>query len=174
MAEWNDPADIKLVSRTFDDWAEPVIAKDRPRVESFHDDGFRVRLGERLYGKDEHVAIELSVAVREMSIIEIEATRRIGNILLVWSKHLIKADHVPELPPARPQGRLGRCACRRAGLRAVRVHRVAPGRRQAQMPGIRGASLTLFWRVLRNSSTRPAMRDGTWPRAQHPPGLSAS
>ena len=96
--EWNDPADIALVSRTFDAWAAAVIAKDRPTVETFHDNGFRVRLGKGLLDKNEHIDVELAVAVRERSIIEVESTRRMGDLLLVWSKHLIRADHVPELP----------------------------------------------------------------------------
>ena len=96
--EWNDPADIELVSRTFDNWAAAVIAKDRGTVETFHDEGFRVRLGKGLLTKDEHIDLELAVAVREMSIIEIEATRSIGELLLVWSRHLIRADAVPPVP----------------------------------------------------------------------------
>ena len=97
-SEWNDPADIALVSQAFDAWAAAVIAKDRPLVESFHDDGFRLRMGDPLIDKAGHVLIELSVAVREMSIIEITSTRRIGDILLVWSKHLIRADAVSPVP----------------------------------------------------------------------------
>jgi hypothetical protein len=96
--EWNDPVDIELVSRTFDNWAAAVIAKDRRTVATFHDDGFRVRLGKGLLNKDQHIDVELSVAVREMSIIEIEATRKMGDLLLVWSKHLIRADAVPPIP----------------------------------------------------------------------------
>jgi hypothetical protein len=98
MSEWNVPEDIDLVSKTFDGWAERVIAKDRPSVEAYHDDGFRVRIGQRIYNKAEHVTIELAVEVREMSIIEIEATRRLGDFLFVWSKHRIRADEVPEIP----------------------------------------------------------------------------
>ena len=60
--EWNDPADIALVSRTFDEWAAAVIAKDRPAVETFHDNGFRVRLGKGLLDKNEHNDLELAVA----------------------------------------------------------------------------------------------------------------
>jgi len=116
MSEWNDPADIELVSRTFDTWAERVIAKDRPSVETFHDDGFRVRLGERLYNKDEHITLELGVAVREMSIIQIETTRRLGDILLVWSKHLIRADHVPEMPQLGLQGDWGDAQAAKTGF----------------------------------------------------------
>lgn len=66
-------------------------------MESFHDEGFRVRIGNALFGKAQHVQLELGVAVREMSIIEIEATRRLGDVLLVWSKHLIAADAVPPI-----------------------------------------------------------------------------
>ena len=114
--EWNDPADVELVSRTFDDWAAAVIRKDRPAVESFHDDDFRVRIGERLFNKAEHTALELAVAVREMSIIEIEATRRLGDILLVWSKHLIRADAVPPIPSLGLEGDWGNEAASKVGF----------------------------------------------------------
>lgn len=105
--EWNDPADIELVSRTFDDWAAAVIAKDKPLVESFHDDGFRVRIGERILDKAGHVTLELGVAVQEMSIIEIETTRRVGALLLVWSKHLIRAASVPPIASLGLEGDWG-------------------------------------------------------------------
>jgi hypothetical protein len=114
--EWNDPADIELVSRTFDDWAAAVIRKDRPTVETFHDDGFRVRLGKGLLDRSEHIDVELAVAVREMSIIEIEATRRMGELLLVWSKHLIRADHVPELPDLGLKGDWGNQKASKVGF----------------------------------------------------------
>ena len=114
--EWNDPADIVLVSRTFDAWAAAVIAKDRATVETFHDDGFRVRLGKGLLEKNEHIDLELAVAVREMSIIEIESTRRMGHLLLVWSKHLIRADHVPELPELGLKGDWGNETASRVGF----------------------------------------------------------
>ena len=51
-----------------------------------------------------------------MSIIEIEATRRIGNILLVWSKHLFKADHVPALPQLGLDGDWGDAHAARMGF----------------------------------------------------------
>ncbi|HVO44831.1 MAG TPA: hypothetical protein VMT29_00730 [Steroidobacteraceae bacterium] len=114
--EWNDPADIALVSRTFDRWAAAVIAKDRGTVETFHDDGFRVRLGKGLLNKSQHIDVELAVAVREMSIIEIELTRRMGDLLLVWSKHLIMADHVPELPELGLKGDWGNQEAARVGF----------------------------------------------------------
>ena len=114
--EWNDPADIALVSRTFDAWAAAVIAKDRPSVETFHDEGFRVRLGKGLLDKYEHIDLELAVAVREMSIIEIESTRRMGDLLLVWSKHLIRADHVPELPGLGLKGDWGNETASKVGF----------------------------------------------------------
>lgn len=115
-AEWNDPADIALVSATFDAWAAAVIAKDRPLVESFHDDGFRVRLGDLMLDKAGHATLELSVAVREMSIIEITATRRIGDMLLVWSKHLIRADAVPPIPELGLEGDWGNEKAAREGF----------------------------------------------------------
>lgn len=114
--EWNDPEDIALVSRTFDAWAVAVIAKDRPTVESFHDDGFRVRLGERLIDKPEHVLLELTVGVQEMSIISIDATRRVGDMLLVWSRHLIRADRVPPIPELGLEGDWGNEDASRAGF----------------------------------------------------------
>jgi hypothetical protein len=114
--EWNVPADIALVSRTFDDWAAAVIVKDRPTVETFHDDGFRVRLGKGLLNKDEHIDVELSVAVREMSIVEIESTRKMGDLLLVWSKHLIRADHVPPIPRLGLEGDWGNEKASREGF----------------------------------------------------------
>jgi hypothetical protein len=116
MAEWNDLQDIALVSRTFDDWAAAVIAKDQPRVEFFHDAGFRVRVGGRMLDKTGHVTLELGVAVREMSIIEITSTRRIGDILLVWSKHLIRADAVPPIPDLGLVGDWGNEKAARAGF----------------------------------------------------------
>lgn len=115
-AEWDDPADIALVSRTFDAWAAAVIAKDRPLVESFHDDGFRVRLGDLMLDKTGHATLELAVAVREMSIIEITSTRRVGNMLLVWSKHLIRADAVPPIPELGLEGDWGNEAAAREGF----------------------------------------------------------
>ena len=114
--EWNDPDDIALVSRTFDAWAAAVVAKDRPTVESFHDDGFRVRLGDRLIDKPEHVLLELTVGVQEMSIISIDATRRVGDMLLVWSKHLIRADGVPPIPELGLEGDWGNEEASRAGF----------------------------------------------------------
>lgn len=114
--EWNDPNDIALVSRTFDAWGAAVVAKDRPKVESFHDDGFRVRLGDRLIDKPEHVLLELTVGVREMSIISIDATRRVGDMLLVWSKHLIRADRVPPIPELGLEGDWGNEEASRAGF----------------------------------------------------------
>lgn len=117
--EWNDPADIALVSRTFDAWAAAVIAKDRPLVESFHDDGFRVRLGERLLTKTEHATLELTVAVEEMSIISIDATRRVGDMLLVWSQHLIRAGEVPPIPDFGLEGDWGNEAAAKAGFRQI-------------------------------------------------------
>ena len=106
-SEWNDPEDIRLVSKTFDAWADRVIHKDRLAVESFHDDGFLVRVGKSLFGKQQHVALELAVAVREMSIIEIEKTRRVGKLLLVWSRHFIAADAVPPIPELGLEGDWG-------------------------------------------------------------------
>ena len=114
--EWNDPDDIALVSRTFDAWAAAVVAKDRPTVESFHDDGFRVRLGDRLIDKPEHVLLELTVGVQEMSIISIDATRRVGDMLLVWSKHLIRADRVPAIPELGLEGDWGNEAAAHVGF----------------------------------------------------------
>lgn len=114
--EWNDPDDIALVSRTFDAWAAAVVAKDRPTVESFHDDGFRVRLGDRLIDKPEHVMLELTVGVQEMSIISIDAVRRVGDMLLVWSKHLIRADKVPPIPELGLEGDWGNEEAARAGF----------------------------------------------------------
>ena len=114
--EWNDPADIALVSRTFDAWAEAVIVKDRPLVATFHDDGFRARIADRMIDKQSHIELELTVAVREMSIIEITATRRMGDILLVWSKHRIVADQVPPLPQFGLQGDWGNEAAARVGF----------------------------------------------------------
>jgi hypothetical protein len=115
-AEWDVPADIALVSATFDAWAAAVIAKDRPLVEAFHDDGFRVRLGDLMLDKAKHATLELSVAVREMSIIEITSTRRIGDMLLVWSKHLIRADTVPPIPELGLEGDWGNEAAARQGF----------------------------------------------------------
>lgn len=96
--EWNDPADIALVSSRFQAWTNAVIAKDRATVESIHDDGFRVRLGNRLLTKDEHIQLELAVANAEMNLLEVESTRRIGEILLVWSKHFIRVHAIPQIP----------------------------------------------------------------------------
>lgn len=97
-SEWNDPADIALVSETFKAWTDAVLARDKATVESFHDDGFRVRMGERILTKDEHVTLELAVASTQMDLVSVEATRRVGDLLLVWSRHFIKVDSIPELP----------------------------------------------------------------------------
>lgn len=96
--EWNDPADLALVTKTFDAWADAVIAKDRARIETFHDDGFRVRVGDRLLDKDEHMLLETTVTNTQMDLMSIEATRRIGDVLLVWSTHFIKIEETPEIP----------------------------------------------------------------------------
>ena len=96
--EWNDPKDIALVTETFDAWAVAVLAKDGPTVATFHDDGFRVRLGKRLLTKAEHIHLELTVGNVEMRLTEVEATRRIGDILFVWSRHFIRATSVPPIP----------------------------------------------------------------------------
>lgn len=47
---------------------------------------------------------------------EITATRRIGDILLVWSKHLIAADTVPEMPEFGLEGDWGDANAARAGF----------------------------------------------------------
>lgn len=117
--EWNDPDDVALVTATFDAWAAAVISKDRPLVESFHDDGFRVRIGDRLYGKQQHILLELTVGVREMSLISINETRRLGDLLLVWSKHLIRADRVPPIPELGLVGDWGNEAAARVGFEQV-------------------------------------------------------
>lgn len=96
--QWNDPEDIALVSRAFETWTDAVIAKDRATIESFHDEGFRAGLGDRLLTKAQHIQLELTVPNREMKLIKIEATRRIGDILLVWSTHFIRVDSLPEIP----------------------------------------------------------------------------
>lgn len=96
--EWNDPSDIELVTRSFKIWGDAVIAKDRGTIETLHDDGFRVRLGERLLTKDEHILLELAVKNTQMDTKSIEATRRIGELLLVWSTRLMKIEEVPEIP----------------------------------------------------------------------------
>jgi hypothetical protein len=119
--EWNDPHDIALVTKTFDAWAAAVIAKDEAAVRAFHDPDFRVRIGDRLFDKVSHVALELAVAVREMSIIQIEETRRIGDILLVWSKHFIAADAVPPIPGLGLEGDWGGEAAARTGFVQVEM-----------------------------------------------------
>jgi len=96
--EWNDPADIALVTKTFEAWAEAVIAKDLPRIATFHDDGFRVRVGDRLLDKDEHMLVEVTVTNTQMDLMSIEATRRLGDVLLVWSTHFIRIEEAPEIP----------------------------------------------------------------------------
>jgi hypothetical protein len=96
--EWNDPKDFALVSRTFQTWADTVIAKDRATVASIHDEGFRVRLGTRLLTKNEHIELELIVANAEMRLTAVEATRRVGELLLVWSTHFIRVNAIPQIP----------------------------------------------------------------------------
>ncbi|MFV3077039.1 hypothetical protein [Niveispirillum fermenti] len=96
--EWNDPGDMALITRIFRAWAEAVLAKDGDRVESFHDEGFKVRIGERLFDKRAHIAIELAVDSREMRLVAIDAVRRVGDLLLVWSSHFIRAENVPAIP----------------------------------------------------------------------------
>jgi hypothetical protein len=96
--EWNDPQDIALVSRTFQTWTDAVIARDRATVASIHDEGFRVRFGERLLSKSEHIELELAVAHAEMKLLEVEATRRVAGLLLVWSRHFIRVNAIPQIP----------------------------------------------------------------------------
>jgi hypothetical protein len=96
--EWNDPSDIALVTETFNAWAAAVIAKDRPKLEYFHDEGFRVRLGDRLLNRDDHMLLEVTVTNTQMDLISIEATRRIDDTLLVWSTHRITITEAPEIP----------------------------------------------------------------------------
>jgi hypothetical protein len=95
---WNNPLDIELVSRTFNEWTEAVIAKDRGKVESFHDHGFRAGLGGKLLTKPQHVQLELTVGNAEMKLLEIVATRHVADVLLVWSKHFIRVTSLPEIP----------------------------------------------------------------------------
>lgn len=96
--EWNNPSDIALVTDTFNDWAAAVIAKDRAALEAFHDQGFRVRVGDRLLDRDDHMLLEVTVTNTQMDLISIEATRRIGDVLLVWSTHSITIEEAPEIP----------------------------------------------------------------------------
>jgi hypothetical protein len=96
--EWNDPEDIALVSSTFQRWTDAVIAKDEVTVAEIHDDGFRVRFGDKLLTKNEHIQLELAVANEEMRLLALEATRRIGDLLLVWSRHFIRVSSIPEIP----------------------------------------------------------------------------
>lgn len=114
--EWNDPQDIALVSRSFQAWTDAVIAKDGATVDSFHDDGFRVRLGDRLLTKAEHIELELAVANSEMTLLDVEATRRIGEVLLVWSRHFIRAEAIPEIPGLGLVGDWGNAAVARKGF----------------------------------------------------------
>jgi hypothetical protein len=95
---WNIPHDIELVSRTFDEWTNAVIAKDRAKIERFHDEGFRAGLGDKLLTKAQHVHLELTVGNAEMKLLKIAATRRSGDVLLVWSKHFIRVTSLPEIP----------------------------------------------------------------------------
>jgi hypothetical protein len=74
-----------------------VIRKDRAKIESFHDEGFRAGVGGRMLTKAEHVEMELTVGNKEMKLLKIQ-TRRVGDVLLVWSSHFIRADPVPEIP----------------------------------------------------------------------------
>ena len=96
--EWNDPHDVELVSRTFNEWTNAVIEKDGAKIESFHDEGFRAGLGDKLLKKAQHVQLELTVGNAEMKLLEIAATRRVGDVLLVWSKHFIRVTSLPEIP----------------------------------------------------------------------------
>ena len=95
---WNNPHDIELVSRTFNEWTNAVIAKDRAKIESFHDEGFRAGLGDKLLTKAQHVQLELTVGNAEMNLLKIAATRRVGDVLLVWSNHFIRVTSLPEIP----------------------------------------------------------------------------
>lgn len=96
--EWNDPADVALVTEAFRVWAKAVMGKDRATVESLHEAGFRVRLGDRLLDRDEHILLELAVKNSQMDTLAIDATRRIGEVLLVWSRRLMKVEETPEIP----------------------------------------------------------------------------
>jgi hypothetical protein len=96
--EWNDPHDVELVSRTFNEWTNAVIERDGAKIESFHDEGFRAGLGDKLLKKAQHVQLELTVGNAEMKLLEIAATRRVGDVLLVWSKHFIRVTSLPEIP----------------------------------------------------------------------------
>jgi hypothetical protein len=102
--EWNDPKDIDQVTKTFDAWAKAVLAKDETAVESFHDEGFRVHVGARLLTRAEHVRLEITVDNVEMRLTKVEATRRIGDILFVWSRHFIRASAVPPIPELGLEG----------------------------------------------------------------------
>jgi hypothetical protein len=95
---WNDPHDIELVSGTFNEWTNAVIAKERAKIESFHDEGFRAGLGDKLLTKAQHVQLELTVGNAEMRLLKITAARRVGDVLLVWSKHFIRVTSLPEIP----------------------------------------------------------------------------
>ena len=96
--EWNDPNDIARISRAFQTWTDAVIAKDRATIESFHDEGFRAGLGDRIFTKAQHIQLELAVGNTEMKLLRVTATRHVGDILLVWSKHFIRVNSLPQIP----------------------------------------------------------------------------
>lgn len=96
-SEWNNPADVAAVSGAFRSWTDAVIRKDSAKIESFHDEGFRAGVGARMLTKAEHIEVELAVGNKEMRLLKIQ-TRRVGDLLLVWSSHFIRADPVPPIP----------------------------------------------------------------------------
>jgi hypothetical protein len=114
--EWNDPKDVALLSNTFDIWTKAVIAKDHVTISDIHDEGFRVRLGDRLLNKQEHIDLELAVANTEMRLVKVEATRRMGDFLLAWTRHFIKVSSLPPIPHLGLTGDWGNEAAARKGF----------------------------------------------------------
>jgi hypothetical protein len=116
IVEWNDPGDVALLTSTFDNWTNAVISKDRVTIAGMHDEGFRVRLGDRLLNKHEHTDLEIAVANTDMKLIEVEATRRIGDLLLAWTRHFIKVSALPPIPNLGLFGDWGNEAAARRGF----------------------------------------------------------
>lgn len=97
---WNDTNDRRLVTEAFEQWGKAVLGKDREALERIHDPGFKVTVGNALLDKAGHIELEMQVAAREIRLTELTATRRLGDLILAWSKHRMAADHVPGVASA--------------------------------------------------------------------------
>lgn len=102
--EWDNEVDLADVRNTFDKWAEAVVAGDRARIETFHDDGFLVTLPDgTLLGKDHHITLEIEAGMKTMTVTALK-TRRCGDVILAWARHFLRGTEAPPVQGTRLSG----------------------------------------------------------------------